>query len=711
MKISVLTTLRGYKLKYLPNDIFAGLIVAAVSIPISMGYSQVCGMPAIYGLYGSVFPILIFALFSTSPQFIFGVDAAPCAIVGGVLATTLGISAGSEEAIRTVPLITLCAAIWLILFSIMKAGKLVNFISVPVMGGFISGIATTIILMQFPKLLGSTVGNGELIELIICIVNAFKEPNFISSALGAGTVIIIVAFKKIAPKFPMAIVAMILGAVATVVFHIEDYGVKLLEPVESGLPKITIPHIELLELSEIIGTSLTIAIVILAETLLSENNFAMKNGYKINDNREIFTFGVANFVSAFTGGLPMNGSVSRTSMAEQFGGKTQLMSVVAGGAMVGILLFGTGFISYLPVPVLTGIVISALLGVIEFDVAKRLIKNSKADAIIFFAAFFGVLLLGTIYGVLIGAMLSFVAVVRRAINPARSFRGVIEGKEGFFTLKRNRKALPIKGVVIYSFSGNLFFANINIFQEDIERNIKDDTKVVIIDGRAITHIDVTAADRIEIIYKQLSKKGIKFYITEHIGSVNDQLRKYGLGYLIDEGVVHRTIELALNDVGYTEPYMLDYDAKNDKIKCPADENNTLQEYEWAYGEMAEEKLNETVEKIIDIATGENAVERKDIYKEINLPIREHTIIEDDLLARLEERARDIAQASGKTETIILKEIEERREEIRKYIKNQSKQKYSELKEHRTEIKSRLEKEHPEIYQHINEILNKDKNIK
>ena len=153
-------TLRNYKKENLGKDILAGLIIMAVSIPISMGYAQIAGLPAVYGLYGSVLPILFFAVFSTSPQFIFGVDAAPAAMVGAIL-SSLGVTLGSEEAVSLVPVLTFYTALWLLLFAALRAGKVLNFISTPVMGGFISGICCTIILMQAPKLLGASAGTGS----------------------------------------------------------------------------------------------------------------------------------------------------------------------------------------------------------------------------------------------------------------------------------------------------------------------------------------------------------------------------------------------------------------------------------------------------------------------------------------------------------------------------------------------------------------------
>ena len=168
MKWNLFPTLRGYRRENLGKDVFSGVLIAALSIPISMGYAQIAGLPPVYGLYGSVLPIFLFAMLSTSPLFIFGVDAAPAAMVGAVL-LSLGVAPGSAEAMQLVPALAFYTGLWLLLFSLLGAGKAVDYISTPVMGGFISGICCEIILMQTPKLLGSAAGSGELFELLACI--------------------------------------------------------------------------------------------------------------------------------------------------------------------------------------------------------------------------------------------------------------------------------------------------------------------------------------------------------------------------------------------------------------------------------------------------------------------------------------------------------------------------------------------------------------
>ena len=346
-----------------------------------------------------------------------------------------------------------------------------------------------------------------------------------------AALVLLLVCKKLIPKFPMAVLLMIAGAGMTYLLPIEDWGVQTLASVDTGLPHWAVPDFSVISIREAVTISLSVAVVIMAETLLAENNFAQKNGYRINDNQEILAFSMGNFLAAFTGCCPINGSVSRTAMGEQYQAKTQLTGIIAGLSMIVVLVCATGFIGYLPVPVLTAIVISALLGATEFDLAARLFNVSRTECLIFFGAFFGVLLLGTINGVLIGILLSFTEMIIRTAKPARCFLGIQPGHKHFRDLKESSQIHAISGVLIYRFSSNLFFANIQILQRDIEDHITPETKAVIIDASGIGSIDITAADRIAMLYQSLKDKGIRFYMTEHIADVNEQLRKLGLGYL------------------------------------------------------------------------------------------------------------------------------------------------------------------------------------
>lgn len=297
----------------------------------------------------------------------------------------------------------------------------------------------------------------------------------------------------------MAVVLMAAGALLTRCLPLQAWGIQTLTAVEPGLPRWSLPDFSLVPVKDAVTISLSVAVVIMAETLLAENSFAQKNGYRIDDNQEILAFSLGNFVAALTGCCPMNGSVSRTAMGEQYQGKTQLTGIVAGVSMMVLLLCGTGFIGYLPVPVLTAIVISALLGATEFELAVRLWKVSRTECFIFIGAFFGVLLLGTINGVLIGIILSFSEVIIRTAKPARCFLGIQPGHSHFRDLKEGNQIHAVSGVIIYRFSSNLFFANVQVLRRDIEDAIKEDTRAVILDASGVGSMDITAADSLEIL--------------------------------------------------------------------------------------------------------------------------------------------------------------------------------------------------------------------
>ena len=693
MKVQFAKTLRQYNKENLAKDMVAGLIIMAVSIPISMGYAQIAGLPAVYGLYGSVFPILIFALFSTSSQFIFGVDAAPAALIGSAL-LSLGVESGSAEAMHVVPVLTFFVALWLLAFYVIKAGKLVNYISAPVMGGFITGICTTIILMQIPKLMGGTAGVGELPELIEHIAGTVSTINVPSIVLGLIALAILLIAKRLVPKFPMAVLLMAAGAVMTKFFPVEQWGVKTLDAVETGMPRWSVPSFTAVSLKEAVTISLSVAVVIMAETLLAENNFANKNGYRLDDNQEILAFSMGNFLAAFTGCCPINGSVSRTAMGEQYQAKTQLTGIVAGLSMIVLLLVGTGFIGYLPVPILTAIVISALLGATEFHLAARLWRVSRTEFFIFMGAFFGVLMLGTVNGVLIGVLLSFSEMIIRTSKPARCFLGIQPGHSHFRDIKESSQIHPVEGVVIYRFSSNLFFANIQVMKADIEHAIKDDTKAVILDASGVGSVDITAADNLELLYQSLKAKGIRFYITEHIASVNEQFRKLGLGHLIEEGCVRRTIHIALKDMGICRPYPLEGGVTNEEKSASRKRaDNRVQEFVWAFGAESEEQMEKQIRLQIEQLKRTGDVEKLIHGRWAHM----EALDEDEWLEHLEEHLKEIVHISGKDEQSLAIRIEEHRREVHDRIAKEHPELAQRFKERRHILDQNLKERHPEIY--------------
>lgn len=697
------------------KDSIAGVIVALVSLPISMGYAQLAGLPVVYGLYGSLLPIFVYGFLTTSPQFVVGVDAMPAVMVGGLLAE-LEITAESEKALQMVPLISLLVALWFLVFYAFRAGRVIKYISTPVMGGFISGVGATIILMQVPKLFGGEPGTGEAILLLEHIVLELDEFHILSAILGIGTVFIILLCKKWIPKVPMTVIMMIAGAAAQMTCHLDQYGVKLLPEVAGGLPKLMLPDVSLLmeHTTDLLMQSLSIAAVIMAQTLLATGNYAMKYGDEVDNNAELLAYAGMNFAGCLVGCCPINGSVSRSGIADAFGCRSQVMSISAAATMFLVLLFGTPLLKYLPVPVLTGIVITALIGILETALAKKLWKTGKNEWFIFVVAFLGVLLFGTVNGVVIGVVLSFMEVALRAVTPPTTFLGRIPGQGNYFTLDRNSAARPIKHTVIYRFSGNLFFANVDRFEKDIYHAIGPDTKQVIVDARGIGSMDITAADRLMLLHKNLKSRGIRFYLTEHDGTLNDQIRALGAGSLLKEGAVRRTISLALRDAGVNKPYELE--EAPEALEVSAEATEQLPEFEWAFGSEAEKYLQKLADSAADELVREEEAEVQAAklldghgvqtswgmiglfdenefldYLEIRLEelMRQGRISEqqaDALERHIEERRRFGEERLDKINPHALELLAKHRDEIREHIREQYPQEYEHLLKLRSELR-------------------------
>lgn len=630
------------------KDISGGIIVALISIPISMGYAGIAGLPMQYGLYGSVFTIIIFGLLTSSKDFVFGVDAAPAALIGGIIAQ-MGIEAGSEQAMKVIPTLTLFVAGWLLVFRIFRAGRVVKYISSSVMGGFVTGICVTIILMQTPKLFGGSPGTGEAPDLVSYIISQLGEFDLLSFSLSLLSIALIMISKKFIPKLPMSVIVMAAAAVAGYFIDLKSMGVKLLPDVESGFKGFSgfVSFESFSQVSDYIMSALPVAAVILAESLLASGSNAMKDGYKLDNDREITGYFAANLVSAFSGCCPVNASVSRTGIVRQFGAGSQWLSVSAGLSMIAVLYIAAPMIKYLPVPVLTAIVVSALINACEFDEAVHFFKHSRSEFYIFTGAFLSVMLFGTVYGVMIGIVLSFAAVIIRTVTPPRAFLGVIEGKENsFYSLRRNGEAKPIKNVLIYRFGGNMFFANIDTIQNDIENAVKDDTKVIIINAGACGSIDITAAQRLLMMYDDYKEKGISFYITEHVGEVNDSLRQFGVQRLLESGAVRMTTDLALRDAGIHYPYPTeDVDPSQEssaKIKRPHHISRRAKgiqpELEWVFGDGAEEYRERIAQELVGMIFREEvtekdfeAAEKQTFWGRVNM------FDEDEILDRMESR--------------------------------------------------------------------------
>ncbi len=541
-----LPSFHGYKLGWLKNDIVAGIVVAALSIPVAMGYAQVAGLPPVYGLYASILPVLGYVLFCSSHQLIYGIDSAASAVTGSIMAA-LGIAAASDQAVSLAPVLAFCAGVFLMLFSVFKLGRFAGYISLPVMSGFITGISLSIIWGQIPKVLGITTSGSGFLDIGKSLFTGIATTNWISLLIGVVTIAALLVSKKFIPKVPMALIVLVIGTGLTALLGLDSRGVAITGNIPSGFPPFGVPEFwNVANLGMAVVGGLVIAIVIFSDSLLDSNSFAIKGGYKLDNNKELRAFSASNFVSAFFGSSPTSASVSRTAASLQFRGKTQVASLVSALVVALVVLFFSAPLYYMPQPLLSGIIIAALIGVIDIDMLKKLVRRSKAELLIWAVSAVGVLVVGALVGVLIGVVLSFIDMLSSSTAPPQAYLGVIDGRDGFFDLSRNKTAHAVReDVVIYRFSSPLYFANINLFQKGLAKAAANNPKSIIVDASAISDMDITAAGGLKESMELLQKQGVRLYFAAQIGELTDIMEKFGMKNFVQSGHMKKTIDEAL----------------------------------------------------------------------------------------------------------------------------------------------------------------------
>ena len=543
----ILTSFKGYKAAYLKNDIIAGVMVAALTIPVAMGYAQVAGLPPIYGLYASLLPVLGYAVFASSPQLIFGADASASAITGSALAA-FGIAAASGQAIATAALLSFFTAVFLILFAIFRLGRFADYISMPVMSGFLSGIALSIMLGEVPKVLGIPSGGDGFLSNVKAIATGIGGASLLSLALGAGTVALILLGKRLVPKFPAGLMVMALGTALCALLRLDKQGVAVVGDIPRGLPALSLPNFTAADnLGGAAGAGLVVAVVIFADSLMSARSFAARGRYKLDNNREIFAFGVSNLLASLSGCSPTSASLSRTAAAEQYKGKTQMVSLVAVAAIGLVVSFLGGLLYYMPQPLLGGVVLAALAGVVDVKVVRGLWRQSRSEAGIWLASALGVFLVGVLFGVLLGVLLSFIDVILRITKPPQAYLGVIQGREGYYDLATHKRARPLPGVVIYRFSARLFFANFSLFQAGVKQAVAaNHPHALIVDASGINSIDVSAAEQLARLLNWLCDQDVVYFFAGQTEALNQQLEDFGLSALAMDGRLTKTVGAALD---------------------------------------------------------------------------------------------------------------------------------------------------------------------
>jgi high affinity sulfate transporter 1 len=540
--------LRSYRRSWLPKDIVAGLILTALLVPQGMAYAQLAGLPPITGLYSSILCLLAYAVFGPSRVLVLGPDSAMGPLIAATLAPLLLADGDPARAVALASMLALLVGVTMLLAGLGRIGFLADLLSKPTRIGYLNGLALTILVGQLPKLFGFSVDANGVIDEAKAFIRGVGDGDTVPAALAVGVtaLVVILVLQRWVPKLPAVLIAVVAGIAAVAVFDLTDRGVAVVGALPQGFPPFDIPSVSLSDIVKLTPGALGIALVALVDTISTSSAFAGRTGQRVRGNQEMVGIGAANIASGLFQGFPVSTSGSRTAVAAQAGGKTQLTGVVGAAAITTIILFLPGLFRDLPQPALAAVVIAAAFSLADVSGALELYRRRRTEFAISMAAFLAVALFGVLPGIGIAVALSILNVFRRAWWPYQAILGRVEGVAGFHDVASYPHAELLEGAVIFRFDAPLIFANARTFREQVQGIAEDQPglKWFILAAEPITDVDTTAADMLHDLDEWLNARGISLVIAEMKDPVRRKIDRYELTRTIDPGHFFPTIRAA-----------------------------------------------------------------------------------------------------------------------------------------------------------------------
>jgi high affinity sulfate transporter 1 len=565
--LPAIETLRRYEAAWLPHDIFAGLVLATMLVPVGIAYAAASGLPGIYGLYATIVPLLVYALFGPSRILVLGPDSALAAVILGVVVPLSGgdpLRAATLAAMMAIVSGTVC-----ILAGVARLGFVTELLSKPIRYGYMNGIALTVLISQLPKLFGFSIESEGPLRSLWAIAAAILEGkvNWVAFGIGLGTLMVILLLKD-SKRLPGILIAVV-GATA-VVGALDlgtRYGVNVLGSLPQGLPGFAIPGITYGDIVPVLVGGCAIALVSFADTSVLSRAYAARLGTRVDPNQEMVGLGAANLATGFFQGFPISSSASRTPVAEAAGARTQLTSVVGALAIAILLLVAPNLLQHLPTAALAAVVIAAAIGLFEVTDLKRIYRIQQWEFWLSMVCFVGVAVLGAIPGIGLAIAIAIAEFLWDGWRPHSAVLGRAHGVKGYHDITRYPDARLIPGLVLFRWDAPLFFANAEFFKERVlDAVAKSPTPVrwLVVAAEPVTSVDVSAGDTVAELDEALHARGIEFCFAELKDPVKDKLKRFGLFSQLGEQYFFPTIGAAVSS--YLEINDVEWEDWEDQAK-------------------------------------------------------------------------------------------------------------------------------------------------
>ncbi len=535
-----LQALLQYERGSLRPDFVAGFSVAAVALPVGIAYAEIAGVPTVVGIYSAIFPLLAYALFGSSRQLMTGPDAATCIMV----AASLGPLAGGdpERYLALLFVLTLMTGVFYVVAGLGRLGFIANFLSQPILVGYLNGIALIILVGQLPKLFGYASEASDFFPKVLEFFQKLDTTHLPTLVLGVALLLLLLTLRRLAPNWPGALIAAIVGIVVVASLDLQAKSVAVLGQVNAGFPTLQWLTLSFQEFKELFRDAAGIMLISFTSGILTAKSFARRNRYDIDANQELIAFGACNLTSGLVQGFPVTGTSSRTAVNDAMGGKTQLAGIVAAAAMLLFLLFMAAPLAYLPNAALAAIIMVSVLGLFDVEALKELRGASRRELLFSLGTTLGVLLLGVLPGVVLAVILSLLWLLSVGSRPHDAILGRVAGLEEFHSTADHPRAETIPGLLLYRFESSLVFYNTDYLKERVRAAISaSETPIewIVIDASPINVIDFTALQKLEELRQELADRGVvliyarakrslldQFFRSEQVSTTRERIDRY-----------------------------------------------------------------------------------------------------------------------------------------------------------------------------------------
>lgn len=554
--LPVLAWLPSYDRRDLRPDVIAGLTTAVMIIPQAMGYAMLAGLPPTAGLYAALVPVAAYAVFGTSRQLSVGpvaMDSLLVAVAVGALAR-----AGSHAYLEIAVALGLLVGMVQVALGLLRMGYVVNFLSRPVISGFTSAAALIIGGSQLRHLLGFPLPQTHKVHvLLLQAISRIHEVHVATAAIGLGSTLVLVLLKRLAPQLPRALLAVAAAAVAVFALSLHSRGVAIVGHVPAGLPAFRIPPLDMPLIQTLWPAAITIALVSFMEAISVGKHFARENRYEVAPSQELVALGMANISGGLFGGYPVAGGFSRTAVNAAGGARTQLSAFVTVSVVGLTLLWLTPLLYFVPKAVLSAVILTAVLGLIDLDEPVRLWRIKRSDLGLLVFTFLMTLTVGIQWGIVLGVAGSLSLFVIQTTRPHFAVLGKVPGSDAYLNVARHPHVERTPGVLVVRIDAQFYFGNVSFLKETLralEVEMTEPLKAVVLDASGVNQLDSSAAAALEDIDEDLTRRGIRLVLARVKGPVRDVMyRASWLQRLDAEGRIffgtHDAVQAAVAPLG------------------------------------------------------------------------------------------------------------------------------------------------------------------